>query len=155
MRRALVVLVVTILAGGLGAACTRDSGEAPTGDDEIPQPTVSARGDAISVRVAPTEPVNVPIPGVGHVTGAPGAFATAGTMLISRLGSNEPTNDILVTSSVGLDVRFEGTSLVKPLTIVFDDTEAMRLVPPDAAPIVLHRPQAGAWEVRPLARTKN
>ncbi|GGS10241.1 hypothetical protein GCM10010169_63780 [Micromonospora fulviviridis] len=152
MRKVTARLAAVLILGAMAAACTTEEPAAPVTAQEVPQPAVSARGDTMDVTVAPADALDVAVPGVGRLQGAAGSFTKAGTVRISSLRSDQPRNDFVVTSDVGLDVSFVGTSLARPLRVIFDDPRAAGLVPGGAVPVALHRPDSGVWEVRPMSR---
>ncbi|MEU8076035.1 hypothetical protein AB0B31_11335 [Catellatospora citrea] len=155
MRRTITRFAAILVLASTTAACTAEEPAAPAAGQDIPQPAVSTRGDTMDVTVAPAEALDVAVPGVGRLHGTAGSFTKAGTVRISSLRSDQPRNDLVVASDVGLDVSFVGTSLARPLQVIFDDPRAVALVPASAVPVALHRPASGVWEVRPLSRATN
>ncbi|HCT75252.1 MAG TPA: hypothetical protein DGT23_01380 [Micromonosporaceae bacterium] len=137
----------------LSAACTSSD---PRPQDpllavNIPQPSIISRGDIFTADVAPDRQLDLHVPGFGHVTGPAGTVASAGKIRVTTLRSDTPSSDLMVVGGLGLDVTFQDTSLVAPLTIAFDDPAVSGLLPRNALPVVLHKPDRSDWEVKALS----
>ncbi|GAB3841590.1 hypothetical protein [Dactylosporangium cerinum] len=148
---AAIIACCAVLASASGCT-TKQANESQPGSD-LPTPTVQAKGDAIVVAVAPDQPIAVAVPGLGHLTAPAGTFSAPGKLIARRLQSDSQDGSLVVVGGSGVDVAFEGTSLVSPITVLFDDPAATRDLPKDALPVVLHKPDGGDWEAKLLSRT--
>lgn len=148
---ALACLVVVIAAAGVWVSRVGRDHRQPGA--ALPSPSIRVDGEAIRVAVAPSQALAVAVPGIGHLTAAPGAFTSPGRLIIRQLRADSPADSVVVVGDVGLDVSFEGTSLASAITVLFDDPAAEAALPKNAIPVVLHKPADGDWEAKSLAYT--
>lgn len=150
-HRARIVAVVlsASLVLGLGA-CTRVDSREPEGELDVDLEYV---GDAVRIAVDPSLPLAVVVPGLGRIVGPSGAFSSPGHMVVRGVAAESPEDAVVTTEGPGVDVTFEGTELVSDLTVFFDDPSIGSIVPGDALPLVLHRPDGQPWEARALEFT--
>ncbi len=143
-RQPIAVATALALVLSLGACTAEPPPEAEDGG--IPAPALQYVGDAIRVDVDPAEPLAVAIPGLGRITGPSGAFSESGQIVVRQLAADSPEGSLITADGPGVDVTFESTQLVSPLTVLFDDPAIGAALPGDALPLVLHRPDGSPWE---------
>lgn len=148
-RRVISAIVALALAIGVGA-CTAKPAEPDAG---VVSPELSYVGDAIRANVDPDEPLAIAIPGLGRITGPSGAFSDEGQLVVRLLAAETPADSFVTADGPGIDVTFEGTELLSPLTVFFDDPAVAAAVPGEVLPLVLHRPDGSPWEAIALDYT--
>ncbi|MET7968744.1 hypothetical protein [Micromonospora sp. NPDC005305] len=141
-------MVALLLAGLLVVSCSHAPGR-PASVDGSTSATVTPVGDAIDVAVGPGRALSVEVPDVGRITGAVGAFTTAGTVQIRRQRTMFAVSTGLESAGLGVDLTFHDTQLRKPLRLEF---RAGQSPSPHALPVVAHRADNGAWDVLPANR---
>lgn len=134
-------------------ACIPSDPVSSSGEGEIEAPSLEYLGDPIRIAVDPDLPLAVAVPGLGRITGPSGAFSTAGQIVVRQLAADSPEGSFVTAGGPGVDVSFESTQLVSPLTVFFDDPSVVSTVPDGALPLVLHRPDGAPWEARALDYT--
>jgi hypothetical protein len=103
-----------------------------------------AAAHSVTIAVSPSRPLRVTIPGVATVTGPAGSFRGHGTVTVAPVHVPLPYGGSLAAAGTGIDVRFSGVTLSRPLTITFDVTgrPGRRDVP-----VVAHRLPDGRWSL--------
>lgn len=120
-----VVSVALLLAGAVGCSS-------------------GARQPSASATVSPGTALRLTLPGVGTVSGSAGSFQGTGTVTAVPVHIPLPFGSGMSAAGTGIDVKFSGLRLTRPLTIVFDSTgQAGR----DAIPVIAHRQADGAWDL--------
>lgn len=148
-RRTVGAAVVLSLAIGLGACAAPP----PKPDNEPVSADFTYVGSAIRAVVSPDEPLAIAVPGLGRITGPSGAFSAKGELVVRLLSAETPADSFVTAGGPGVDVTFEGTELISPLTVFFDDPAVVGAAPGDSLPLVLHRPDGAPWEAVALDYT--
>ena len=151
---AIAAVVALVLVSG--SSCTGDDPrKAQPGPVEgvEPAPNVNADGEPITVDVAPDQPLAVAVAGLGRLVAPSGAFTSSGRIVVRKLRSDTPDGSFVVADGPGIDVSIQGTQVASPITILFDDPATAKLLPKNALPVVLHKPDGGQWEAKPVSFT--
>ena len=141
-RRILASFVAAAMVVGLGACTARPS---ESGSDGIDL-ELSDLGEVVRVAVSPDDPLAVAVAGLGRITGPSGAFSSEGELVVHLLDADTPDDSFVTASGPGIDVTFEGTELLSPLTVFFDDPAIDIPEPGGTLPLVLHQPDGSPWE---------
>ena len=125
---------VAVLSSGSGSASVRHAAAAAGNGADAGRPIV--------IHVGPGSGVTVRVPKVGTLVAAKGSFSSPGTMTITTNSATPPTGDGVTVAGPGVDVTFNGTKLIKPVTLAF---LADAKPSPSAVPVIAHRADNGQW----------
>jgi hypothetical protein len=125
---------VAVLSSRSGSASVRHAAAAAGNGTDAGRPIV--------IHVGPGSGVTVRVPKVGTLVAAKGSFSSPGTMTITTNSATPPTGDGVTVAGPGVDVTFNGTKLIKPVTLAF---LADAKPSPSAVPVIAHRADNGQW----------
>jgi len=139
-----------------GAATKRPSRR--TGRPKTPRafPYVLGRakrmGRRFRVRVSPWRGLRLVIPRVGRISAPKRTFKSKGVMVVRRVKTRtrKGLRSALRPAGFGIDVRFRGTKLRRPLTVAYRVGKR----PPGFKPRYTHVTDSGVWELEQGARLR-
>ena len=121
-----MTLAAVLLAAGMSACSSH------------PQPHAAK---SASASVTASKPLTIRLPGVAVVTAPAGTFRGHGRMTVTAGHAVMPYGGSLVPAGSGIDVKFSGVTLVRPLTITFN---VGRKPSPGDVPVVAHQLAGGS-----------
>lgn len=140
--RAIRLGVASLVAVALFAAIA-GTGSGNSHSVKATSPTTA--GQPIRVQVDPAKALTVTVPDIGTLTAEQGSFDRPGIMTVSPARAVPPSGDGVTVTEPGVDVKFNGFKITKPLTL----TLAAGVKPAaGAVPVLAHRADDGTWEYR-------
>lgn len=104
---------------------------------------------SVTVAVSASRAVHVTVPGVATVSGSAGSVRGTGKISVMAVRPPLPFGGALQSAGTGIDIRFSGVRLVRPLTIRF---ATVGRPPAGTVPVVAHRESDGAWDLSLASR---
>lgn len=151
---AVLTLVSAIGCGSDDEAPTYEVTSTPQAAVDLVPPSIEPVGEPVAHDVVPGQALTVSVPMVGRIEAEPGAFSGPGRIIVQTVQAVSPPESFVLATKRGIDVTLEGTALVSPVKIVFDDPEALVSVS-DTIPVALHKPRNGPWETMAVSLTED
>jgi hypothetical protein len=100
----------------------------------------------VAVPASSSRALRATLPTVATVVGSAGSFVGHGSVTVTAAHAELPYAGSLSAAGTGVNVRFSGVRLVRPLVLTFD----VRGKPgPEAMPVVAHQMANGSWSLIP------
>jgi hypothetical protein len=141
-----LALLISLACMATGPAAAR----AARGPHATAASNVTVVGRAHIARVTPRRALSMKVHGI-RIRGARGAFRSRGLIVVQAVRAKSAAPRLARPAGLGLDIRFIGTRLRRPLTLAYP----LRRGPRGFVPIVLHRARNGRWERRSARRTRD
>jgi len=125
----------------------------PQPDDIIP-PRIEPVGEPATYDIVPEQGLIVVVPLVGRIEAEPGAFSAPGRITVQTVQAESPPESFVRATRTGIEVTLDGTTVVSPVRIVFDDPDALASVA-GAIPVALHQADNGPWEAMAVSLTED